>query len=119
EYTLLKTEDQTSVHWQEFRPRPARLSVLQMFKRMLWNPSWNESLFLVSCAERLMSLPTEHSRIEIQNRIEEELKQSDSLDLTRPFLQFRLAFLDRQGTEIKKEIAYVSPAHQFIKVAAI
>jgi len=38
---------------------------MQMSGRMFWNPSWNESLFLVSCAERLLQNPTPHSEDEI------------------------------------------------------
>lgn len=37
---------------------------------MLWNPVRNESLFLVSCAERLIEHPTVHSEEEILKRIE-------------------------------------------------
>lgn len=115
EFTLLETEDETPVNWTEFRPRPQRLSVIQMFKRMFWNPHWNESLFLVSCAERLMAHPTEHSRAEIQNRIVRDLKRNEDTDLMQPYLQFRLVFLDRQGTEIKKRVMYMSPIHQHIE----
>ena len=52
--------------WQEFRPKPQKVDLFTMIKRMLWNPSVNEGLFLVSCAERIIKDQTpEHSEAEI------------------------------------------------------
>jgi hypothetical protein len=78
QFALLKTENETILEWREFRPRPKHQSFMQMLKRLLWNPKWNESLFLVSCAERIMEQDTQysidHSETEILKRIENELK---------------------------------------------
>ncbi|NQU70498.1 MAG: hypothetical protein HQ514_08105 [Rhodospirillales bacterium] len=112
EFTLLKTEKDTSGRWREFRPRPARLSIGAMLKRMFWNPRWNESLFLVSCAERLMENPTEHSSQEIQQRITAELARESVDVIATPYLQFRLVFLSREGSEIQKHITFESPIHR-------
>ncbi len=112
EFTLLKTELDASGRWQEFRPRPARLPIGSMLKRLFWNPRWNESLFLVSCAERLMASPTEHSSQEILNRIEAEL-QRKSIDVSAtPYLQFRLVFLSREGAQLQRHITFISPIHR-------
>lgn len=113
EFSLLQTTHDASGSWQEFRPRPARLAISRMLKRMFWNPRWNESLFLVSCAERLMTNPTEHSRQEILKRITAELKRN-SIDATRtPYLQFRLVFLSRNGAELQKHITFISPIYRY------
>src|SRR6187402_3359239 len=69
EFTLLQSVQGVAGDWQEFRPRPSSLAVHEMLVRMFWNPRWNETLFLVSCAERLLTAPTEHSSHEIFNRI--------------------------------------------------
>jgi hypothetical protein len=112
EFTLLHTAQEASGRWREFRPRPARLPIGGMLKRLFWNPRWNESLFLVSCAERLMASPTEHSRQEILDRIEAELAR-DSIDAgANPYLQFRLVFLSREGAQIQRHITYISPIHK-------
>ena len=112
EFTLLKTAQDASGSWQGFRPRPARLCIGSMLKRMFWNPRWNESLFLVSCAERLMANPTEHSSQEILKRIEAELARN-SIDVSAtPYLQFRLVFLSRDGSQIQKHITFTSPIHR-------
>jgi uncharacterized protein (UPF0248 family) len=108
EFTLLKTAQDTPEGWQEFRPRPAYLPIGSMLKRMVWNPRWNESLFLVSCAERLMENGAEHSSQEIVKRIKNELEQGTSDVAATPYMQFRLVFVSRQGTQLHKHITFTS-----------
>jgi hypothetical protein len=119
EFTELETEDGKAADWQEFRPRPAHLSFFAMFKRLLWNPAWNESLFLVSCAERLMDNPTEHSRQEIVARIKAELEQRSVDVAAMPYVQFRLAFVSRNGEELEKNICYLSPVYKISEGVAL
>ena len=114
QFSLLKSENTPIQEWHEFRPRPMHLSFIQMLKRMLWNPGWNESLFLVSCAERIMGDSTQqliqHSENEILKRIKKDLLQTESefnvSEIT--YLQFRLIFVHRQGTELQKEVTFTS-----------
>ena len=101
EVGLIGTAEDIPGSWQEFRPRSDHLPSRAMLKRMVWNPRWNESLFLVSCAERLMDNPTEHSRQEIANRIKSDLKE------TSGYFQFRLVFINRDD----KRVTYVSPSY--------
>jgi hypothetical protein len=107
EFALLKTAQDIPGPWQEFRPRPARLSLGGTIKGLLYNPRWNESLFLASCAERLIENPTEHSRQEILTRIKAEIRAP----ATTPYLQFRLAFIRRDGSKLPKEIAFISSVY--------
>lgn len=93
--------------WQEFRPRPQRLPLWRMVLRMFWNPDWNESLFLVSCSERMIEAPTHHSVKEIQNRIRRDLLKHPTLP-TGAQLRFRLVFVRREGKQIVKEVEYQS-----------
>lgn len=88
--------------WREDRPRPASLSAGQILKRMFWNPDWNEQLFLVSCSERLIEIPTDHSLNEINTRVARLLPPGPEL------LQFRLVFLSREGATIVKLVEYES-----------
>lgn len=113
QFSLLNSASESVQQWQEFRPRPARLSFLQMLKRMLWNPKWNESLFMVSCAERIMGDATQqliqHSENEILKRIENELLHTEAtFETAATHLQFRLIFVKRQGTELYEEITFHS-----------
>ena len=105
EYALL-TSPSAPGDWREFRPRPARLSPLAMACRMVWNPFWNESLFLVSCAERLTSEGSSsdaHSEDEIFKRIAADLP-GEAADAA--WLNFQLVFLTRQSEAIEREILY-------------
>jgi len=74
---------------------------------LFWNAKWNESLFLVSCAERLIEFPTQHSENEIFKRIATELLNSPN-SAKEPFFQFRLIFIRREGERLIEEILYQS-----------
>ncbi len=110
QYALLESENETSHEWYEFRPRPAHLSFLQMLGHMLWNAKWNESMFVVSCAERLMEQPTQHSEDEIMQRIISDLVGASSkIQLnTATHLQFRLLVVERQGAALEQEVVFYS-----------
>jgi len=108
EYTYLQTLQDMPENWHEFRPRPVHIPFVTMLKHMVWNPRWNESLFLTSCAERLLDIPTAHSEAEIRKRLEIELANSpDAL----PYWQFRLVLLSRQGADLQKHIGFISPIY--------
>ncbi len=48
--------------WHQARPAAPRLGVMAMIRCLLWNPHWNETLYLNSCAERLIVEPTAHAK---------------------------------------------------------
>jgi hypothetical protein len=100
EYRLITGEQ--AGDWHEDRPRPAHLSFGQMLRRMLWNPDWNEQLYLVSCSERLIEAPSQHSLDEINTRVARLLPHGPQL------LQIRLVFVSREGAQIVKLVEYES-----------
>ena len=110
QYAFLVAGDETPEKWCEFRPRPLRLSFLQMLGRLFWNQGWNESLFLVSCAERLLENPTSHSEDEILKRIISDLaKNNVGPDLkSASHLQFRLLLVQRKSNEIEQAVVFES-----------
>lgn len=116
QYALLEDEDKTGSNWTEFRPRPHAVSLQQTLRRLFFNAKWNESLFLVSCAERILlnaSLQqVSHSENEILRRISHELQRNDNTtDAT--YLQFRLVCVQREQNELLEEITYLSRKHAF------
>jgi uncharacterized protein (UPF0248 family) len=113
EFALLKTAQDAPTNWQEFRPRPFHLPISSMLKHMFWNPRWNESLFLVSCTERLMENGAEHSSQEIVKRIQTELRQNEVNAIAIHYFQFRLVFVSRQGAELQKHITFISPVQHY------
>ncbi len=109
QFVLLNAAGKPISKWQEFRPRPAQLLFRKMLQRMLWNPRWNESLFVVSCAERLLENPTRHSEDEIFKRILRELDRSAQRPENATQLQFRLLMVERRGAVLHREVDYQSP----------
>lgn len=104
EYAVAVSEDATPAVWQEFRPRPERVSPAAMAARMIWNPRWNESLFLVSCAERLIDNPTTHSEDEIFKRIAADLARGPAK--AEGWLTFRLVFVAREDEALTREVLF-------------
>ena len=113
QFALLNEENGEPLNWQEFRPRPNHVPFVQMLARLFWNPHWNESLFMVSCAERLMQNPTQHSEDEILQRILNELKQGGSVAASH--VQFRLLYIYREGDELHQVVTYHSRIEPVVK----
>ncbi len=113
EYTLLKAAHDVPESWQEFRPRPAHLSLGSMLKRLFWNPRWNETLFLVSCAERLMENGAKHDAREIAKRVQTDLEQKAVLGTEIPYWKFRLVSVHRQGMRLQQDITFTSMAYRY------
>lgn len=105
EYQLLDDASKPCGDWQAFRPRPDNISLLTMLRRLIWNPHWNESLFLVSCAERLsQDITPEHSAREILTRMKRDLKA----ETDAPQFRFRLVFIHREDEALAQDILYTS-----------
>ncbi len=105
EYQLLDDAGKPRGDWQAFRPRPENISLLTMLRRLIWNPHWNESLFLVSCAERLsQDITPEHSEREILTRMKRDLQA----ETDAPQFRFRLVFIHREDETLTQDILYTS-----------
>ncbi len=114
EYALLASPGDTSCAWREFRPRPEQVSLATLLKRLVWNPRWNQTLFVMSCAERLAEDRTPaHSEAELFKRIAADLALEPQ-DPARPWLCFRLVFVSRDGEALTEEVM-VQPAPRLLK----
>ncbi|MCE7797700.1 hypothetical protein LWE61_14210 [Sphingobium sufflavum] len=115
DYALLAAPGEEAGPWREFRPRPAVLTPGVMLRRLLWNPQWNESLFLVSLAERIMRAPTVEaagpSELELMLRVARHLDREGGCD-PGGYLQIRLRLVRCAGgaEEGASEIVYLSGA---------
>lgn len=78
-----------------------------MLRRLIWNPAWNEALFLISCAERIQQQPTDHSIAEIRTRILRQIRRG-GIDPGGAALQFRLVFVHRQGPALVEDVVFLS-----------
>jgi len=116
QFSLLNKENKVVKDWSEFRPRPTHVSVWKMLGRMFWNPDWNESLYLMSCAERLIDYPTQHSEDEIFRRIKADVVENKEnnfpVDIAK--VKFRLVFIRREGKQLKEEVRFESQVRSII-----
>lgn len=69
DFALLAGPDDEAPLWHAFRPRPPHLGFAAMARRMVWNPQWNEALFLVSLAERLVTTDDPHTASHSQREL--------------------------------------------------
>ena len=80
-----------------------------MLMRLFWNPHWNETLFITSCAERIMAEPTAASEAAILQRLLHAWRSSqlaDSQDAR--YLQFRLQFVERVDSQLQHSVRFTS-----------
>lgn len=109
QWALFSERNLAPIVWQEFRPRPLAVTRLSMVLRLFWNPSWNDALFVVSCAERIQQDPTTHSIQEISRRIQSDIEKM-GMGVTDKMLRFRLVFVRREGGALVQEIVFLSDA---------
>ena len=105
EFAVLKTPDHPEPEWREFDPRPVRLSWAAILLRLFWNPRWNESLYLVSCAEKFFDGPSPASEKELLSRVARDI---DFAPAESAFLRVRVSVLKREHGSIKREVLLVS-----------
>ena len=114
EYALLENASDQANTWKEFRPRPQKLPSWSFIYRLFFNAHWNESLFLMSCAERLIQNPSAHSENEIFTRL---MDTPDIQAQSQTHIQFRLIFLSKEPSEerLNTHLAYTSPIREIKK----
>lgn len=96
--------------WRDLRPRRARLGAAGYLRTFLFNPRWNETLFLVTCAEQLIRDETDHSLREIRMRVRSDLHR-ESGDAAAPYFRFRIAMLSRHDGRVRRDVVFTSPPY--------
>ncbi len=86
-------------NWRSATHRPARLGLRETLKRLIWNPDWNESLYLLSFAERLVDDPAAQNAHLLARRIAARVPEQEGS------LQFRVTFATGSG---QAELGYQS-----------
>lgn len=111
EYCLL-ADDSSASDWQPFRPHPQHLPLLQLFRRLLWNPARNEALYLLSSCEKILARDSAQAQQVIAGRIAQAL-QSGEIPLPEGMhrLRFRLLEVEREAGAILQHERFVSPAY--------
>jgi hypothetical protein len=112
DYALLDAPEAEAEEWREFRPRVAVLTPGIMLLRLVWNPEWNENLFLVSLAERLMRGETAeamaHSQRELLLRVARHLDRQGCDRSAHLQIRLRLVRRATQSETVAEEVVYLS-----------
>jgi hypothetical protein len=108
EYRLLSAPARPIDSWREFRPRPAHLSPLQVIGHLFWSPAWNETLFVMRCAERVLEGDTGFPLAELERRLRAHLV-ARGLIADAPLFEMRILACRRSGTHEAQREAYRSP----------
>jgi len=110
EFALQARPDDPLANWREFRQHPAHVSSVSMLRSLLWNPRWNESLYMVSCAERIIDEPSAMLENELMLRIANAIQRGEvPYDFARPaFLRIRIVVLQRKAGQITQQVMFVS-----------
>ncbi len=109
QFTFLLNENDESQVWQDFRPCPARVSFIQGLRRLFWNPEWNETLYINTCAERLFDEYSLSCEQEIMRRILVTVSRENIFHAENDiYLQYRLCAVVREGSEITQPVVFMS-----------
>lgn len=91
--------------WQELSLRPKSQSFFDIVKSLFFNPHWNEALFIMDCAERLVLEKSQEDEDELTERIKLKLSTQNA-----KYFEFRIIFISKDQKEIvfnsdKKELS--------------
>ena len=90
--------------WQKLNEKPRQLSLVTMVKRLFWNPVWNENLFMISCAERVLENSDPHRH----RMLVEHVAANNHHDPKTTSFKFRLILIKRSGAHLEQELRYTS-----------
>jgi len=106
---FLRDENGEPEVWQEFRPRPAKISLKSGFWRLLHSPKWNETLYINTCAERLFEGYSEMREREIMRRILAAIQKGEILvEAAKPYVTYRISAIMREGQVTTQQITFVA-----------
>ncbi|NPU91008.1 MAG: hypothetical protein HPY82_03775 [Gammaproteobacteria bacterium] len=108
EYCLLADEN-AEPEWQPFQPQPEHIPLTQLFRRLVWNPARNESLYLLSSCEKILERDSLQAQQVIAGRIALALRSGELPPQARWF-RFRLLVVEREGEALVRHEHFVSPA---------
>lgn len=106
---FLQHEKDQPQQWQDFRPQPARITLTQGLLRLFFNPQWNETLYINTCAEHLFEAPSLMREQEIMQRLLAMLGKGEvAADSNARYLVFRVNALVRDAHKITQAVVFIS-----------
>ena len=109
EFALSQNENDEPVNWQEFRPKPAKISFVKGLLLLFHNPGWNETLYINTCAERLFEGYSEMREQEIMRRILASISVGEIIaDSNFRYVTYRISAVMREGQVISQPVTFIS-----------
>jgi hypothetical protein len=109
EYRWLAGATTPLSQWQPFRPRPMVLSAAQQLLRLVWNPAWNETLYVMRCAERVLEGDVGFPLLELERRMRGELCVAAEKPVTAVMFEMQILAASAEGPRITYQAVYHSP----------
>ncbi|MEH3034976.1 MAG: hypothetical protein PGN23_00580 [Sphingomonas adhaesiva] len=102
DHAVVAGPDTPVVRWHTDDPRVRHLSPARMIRRLFWNPAWNDGLYRVSLAERLLTgddpRTVAHSEREMIRRIARGLDAAPG-----DWLRIRIRLVTRDSERVAYE----------------
>lgn len=95
--------------WLPFRPLPEIVGFAAGVRRLFHNPTWNEQLYINTCAEHLFEESSDFSAQEIGERLVRSVFNKEiSVDNTARYLMFRIRAITVEAGQGRNEVVFIS-----------
>lgn len=99
-----------TANWLPFCPPPARPGVSRLLLGLLWNPDWNEHLYVTRCAERVLEGETGFPLAELRRRVDAAARAGRLYPPGTPEpaqLSYRIRAVLREDEQIVERVVFV------------
>jgi len=108
-YAFLKHEYDHPESWNEFRPKPGRTPFKQSICNLFHNPTWNETLYINTCAERLFEGYSEMREREIMRRLLNSISANEiAVKPDAKYVVYRISAIMREGQVVTQQVTFIS-----------
>lgn len=110
EFGVTRASADAVTHWRAVRTRPPHVSLGRMLASLVWNPRGNESLYLVSCAERLIDDPSAARADALWRRVASVVRDEPPAPGADAgaFMRIRVVEVAREQGRLVRHVAFVS-----------
>lgn len=100
----------TDAIWRPFNPPPARLGPPRLLLGLLWNPDWNEHLYLTRCAERVLEGEVGFPIEELRRRVDAAARAGRLYPKGSPqpaHLSYRIRAVLREDGQLVERVVFI------------
>jgi hypothetical protein len=109
QYAFLQSEQGEPETWNNFRVIPPQVGFKNAFVRLFFNPVWNETLYINTCAEHLFEEYSAMREQEIMRRLLAAIERGEVVATPKArYLVYRIVALIREGEVITSPVAFIS-----------